>query len=114
VTKVRTFVVAAGLAMVLVVAGACGGDDEEAGGGGGASTGAEIFSTSCATCHGQDGEGGYGPQLGGGAVAETFPDIEDQIAVITNGRANMPAFEGQLSPEQIRTVAEYEREELGQ
>jgi mono/diheme cytochrome c family protein len=112
----RTVLVAGVLALVLVVAGACGDDDEGSGGGGGegATGGAAVFSENCATCHGQDGEGGYGPELGGGAVAEAFPDIEDQIAVITNGRANMPAFEGELTDEQIRSVAEFEREELGQ
>jgi cytochrome c551 len=115
-TKTRTMITAAVLALTLVVAGACGGDDEGAGGGGGGgpTEGSEIFSQNCATCHGQAGEGGFGPELGGGAVAEAYPDIEDQIAVITNGRASMPAFGGDLSDEQIRAVATFEREELGQ
>ena len=101
-----------GLALLL---GACGGDDEGASGGDGPrGPGADVYSQSCASCHGQDGEGGIGPQLGGGAVVDAFPDIGDQIAVITNGRGSMPSFEGQLSAEQIEAVATFEREGLGQ
>jgi mono/diheme cytochrome c family protein len=47
-------------------------------------------------------------------VAEAFPDIEDQIAVIRDGRNGMPAWEGDLTPDEIEAVATYEREELGQ
>lgn len=102
---------------LLVLAAACGGDDESGGGDGpppGGGSGAEIYGQNCATCHGQDGEGGIGPELGGGAVAEAYPDVEDQIAIITNGRAGMPAWRDQLTPEQIRAVAMFEREGLGQ
>jgi cytochrome c551 len=115
VTKIRVLLIGGTVALALLL-GACGSDDDEGasseGGGGGG--GGEVYRQNCASCHGQDGEGGIGPELGGGAVAEAFPDIEDQIAVITNGRGNMPSFEGQLTEEQIRQVATFEREELGQ
>ena len=94
---------------------ACGGDS---GGGGDAgdeeSLGQQVYSTNCARCHGPDGEGGVGPQLGDGAVKENYPDLEDQLTVIREGRNGMPSWEGQLTPEEIEAVAVYEREELGQ
>ncbi|OWY62111.1 hypothetical protein B7486_60180 [cyanobacterium TDX16] len=112
----RVLLIGGTVALALLL-GACGGDDDEGasgGDGGGGGTGQELYSQNCASCHGQDGEGGIGPELGGGAVAEAFPDIADQIAVITNGRGNMPSFDGQLTAEQIEAVATFEREELGQ
>jgi mono/diheme cytochrome c family protein len=115
VTKIRVLLIGGTVALALLL-GACGDDDEGASSDGSqpAGGGAEVFSQNCASCHGQDGEGGIGPQLGDGAVAEAYPDVEDQIAVITNGRGNMPSFDGQLTEDQIRSVAMFEREELGQ
>jgi mono/diheme cytochrome c family protein len=76
------------------------------------SPGARIFSFNCAGCHGVDGGGGVGPKLAG-EVTKDFPDIEDQIAVVRDGRRSMPAFGGNLSDEQLRQVVEYTRTELG-
>jgi len=103
-------VLAAAAALIL---SACGGDSEPSGDGGEASLGQSVYEDNCARCHGPDGEGGVGPQLGDGAVAENYPDIEDQLVVIREGRNGMPAWEGTLSPEEIEAVAMYEREELG-
>ncbi len=105
------------LAAATLFLAACGGDSEpggDGGGGGEASLGEEVYGDNCARCHGPDGEGGTGPQLGDGAVAENFPDIEDQIEVIREGRNGMPAWEDSLTPEEIEAVATFEREELGQ
>jgi len=71
--------------------------------------GSEVFGNRCSSCHGSDAGGGLGPQLSKGRVVARFPDIADQIAVITNGRGGMPGFKAQLSAEEIRAVAEYER-----
>jgi len=73
------------------------------------SPGAQVFAASCAACHGADGGGGTGPQLAGGAAAKRFPDVEDQITFVTDGRGAMPSFGGRLSPAQIRDVVEYTR-----
>jgi mono/diheme cytochrome c family protein len=62
-------VVALAAALALVLA-ACGGDSEPGGGGGEESQGETVYSANCARCHGPDGEGGVGPQLGDGAVEE--------------------------------------------
>lgn len=76
--------------------------------------GQEVFNARCASCHGADGGGGFGKKLAG-EVEENFPNIDDQIAVVTNGRegTNMPAFGDQLSDEDIEAVVRYTRESLG-
>ena len=51
-----------------------------------ANAGAAIYATRCASCHGDDGGGSFGPALGGGVVVGRFPDPNDQIAVVTKGR----------------------------
>ena len=71
--------------------------------------GAQVFAASCAACHGADGGGGTGPQLAGGAASERFPDVEDEIAFVTDGSGTMPSFGGRLTPAQIRQVVEYTR-----
>ena len=74
--------------------------------------GATIYARSCSGCHGPRGEGGVGPQLGGGAVVRSLPDEEDHVAVVADGRGGMPAFGDTLSDEEIRAVVAYERTEL--
>lgn len=74
--------------------------------------GQEVFESNCARCHGPDGGGGVGPKLAEGEVVDNYPDVEDQIAVIVEGRGAMPSWEGQLDPEEIRAVARYTRESL--
>ena len=54
-------------------------------------------------CHGEDGRGGHG----GGAPLNEVVDISAVVAVVTDGRNNMPSFATLLSPEQIRDVAAY-------
>jgi len=78
----------------------------------GGSPGAAIFASNCAKCHGADGAGLIGPQLAG-TVVEKYPDVADQIAVVTSGRKGMPSFNGVLSDKQIQQVVEYTRTDLG-
>lgn len=75
-------------------------------------TGRAIYGASCASCHGADGGGGVGSRLQGAALAETYPDIEDQIDLVLNGRERMPAFIGRLDRDQVRAVVRYTREVL--
>jgi mono/diheme cytochrome c family protein len=70
--------------------------------------GATLFAANCSACHGVDGEGGMGPQLLRGAVASHLSEGEE-LSVVTNGRAGMPAWSGALSPEQIQQVVAYTR-----
>jgi len=76
--------------------------------------GAAVFGQSCAGCHGGDGSGGIGPRLAGGRVVADFPDPQEQIAVVTNGRGGMPAFGERLSAEEIAAVVEYTRTVLAE
>lgn len=71
-----------------------------------------LYEQHCANCHAVDGAGAIGPQLNDGRVVERFPEIDDQIAVITVGRADlgMPPFGDTLTEEQIQAVAEYTRQ----
>lgn len=76
-------------------------------------TGRRVFVGSCARCHGSTGGGGaIAPQLSDGRVARVYPNLEDQLEVIRDGRGNMPSFGGLLTEQEIRSVARYEREVL--
>ncbi|RMH77630.1 MAG: cytochrome c [Actinomyces sp.] len=74
--------------------------------------GRQIYRNRCAGCHGGAGEGGRGPRLGGGAVVEAYPDIADQVAVVTDGRGGMPAWGGVLDEAEIEAVVRFTREVL--
>jgi mono/diheme cytochrome c family protein len=78
----------------------------------GAPAGQAIFATRCASCHGADGGGGFGPTLAG-VVASRYPDPADQEAVVANGRGAMPSFSDSLTPQQIRAVVDFTRTALG-
>jgi mono/diheme cytochrome c family protein len=77
----------------------------------GADVGEAIYTTRCASCHGGDGSGGFGPALAG-VVASNFPNPADQAVVIANGRGSMPSFADSLTPEEIDAVVVYTREDL--
>ena len=74
--------------------------------------GATLYATRCASCHGDDGSGGFGPALAG-VVSDVFPNEADEIAVVANGRGSMPSFADSLTPEQIAAVVEFTRTGLG-
>jgi len=76
--------------------------------------GERVYSANCASCHGPSGAGNVGPALGAGAVVEKYPFMEDQIAVINEGRGAMPSFAHTLTVGEIEAVALFEREQLGQ
>jgi mono/diheme cytochrome c family protein len=78
----------------------------------GADTGRAIFTTRCASCHGADGGGGFGPALAG-VVVRRFPNPADQQVVVANGRGSMPSFAGSLTPEQIAAVVAFTRTNPG-
>lgn len=77
--------------------------------------GNEIFAASCAVCHGDDGQGGVGPQLNDGAVVAAYPNVQDEVKVVENGKGGgrMPSFASQLSKAEIQAVVEYTRTGLG-
>lgn len=118
----------------------CDGSAFEGRGGGGAeaaallAVGQEAYASGaqCGSCHGSNGQGGTGPAMAGGAVLETWPSCEDQvtwIALGSNGwsvdvgstygaqskpvQGGMPGFNGDLTDEEIRAVAAFERIRFG-
>jgi cytochrome c oxidase cbb3-type subunit 3 len=66
----------------------------------------ELYGKYCASCHGADGKGGFGPDLSGEYVYG-----KNEIAVqesIASGRPNsMPAFDKRLSGAEIDKLTEY-------
>jgi quinohemoprotein ethanol dehydrogenase len=90
-------------------AGAKGGEEESkeaaAGGAGNPEAGMAVFSENCSICHGSTGHGGNGgPNLTTQPKAKTESGAIEQV---TNGGGGMPAFNGQLSEEEIKDVAAY-------
>ena len=97
---------AIGVFVVMLFANEPGGEGAAAG------PGARIYADRCASCHGSTGDGISGPKLADGEVVEAYPDIADEIAVVTDGipRTSMPSFEARgLSPTEIRQVVQYTR-----
>jgi mono/diheme cytochrome c family protein len=112
----RLMVALALLAVLAVLAAACGGGGNHTSktkpststSVASSQQGAQIFQAKCASCH--------DARLAG-QVTRDFPNIDDEIAVVTNGRASpletMPSFGGVLTGAQIRDVVEYTRVQLG-
>ncbi len=72
-----------------------------------------VYSARCQSCHGAQGGGGRGPNVTSANVIAAYPNIADQIAIIANGKGEMPRFDGDLSAAEIEAVARYSREVLG-
>lgn len=75
--------------------------------------GAEIYNTSCASCHQMNGEGvpGTFPAIKGSPIATG--KIADHIGIVTKGKGMMPAFAEMLNPAEIAAVVTYQRNALG-
>jgi mono/diheme cytochrome c family protein len=120
----RVWIIAVVLALLVVAAAGCGGDDDDDSGGaattaattaetteGGADGAAVFASAGCGTCHtlaaaGSDGT--TGPNLD-----DLKPDEETVEEQVRSGGGGMPAFEGQLSDDEIEAVATYVAESAG-
>lgn len=72
--------------------------------------GAETFASTCASCHGAQGEGGVGPAFAG--IRERYPDVADHVQIVVDGRGQMPSFGPALTDTQVDAVVAYEREVL--
>jgi quinohemoprotein ethanol dehydrogenase len=110
------------LALTGGVASGCGGGNDEASTApppattatetddGQASSGAQLFSSNCQSCHGVEGTGGHvGPDLQKSSVAEDLAKVEKQVR---NGGGAMPAFGDVLSDEEIDVLSRYVVEEI--
>ena len=66
----------------------------------------------CASCHGAEGQGGFGPELAGNAY---LADIGGLLGIILGGfeEHGMPAWADRLDDHQIAAVATYVRNSWG-
>lgn len=72
-----------------------------------------VYGQRCSICHGNGGQGGRGKRLNGGRAEELYPNIEEMILVITDGKGSgMPSFSEKLTAAERRAVARYVREVL--
>lgn len=69
---------------------------------GDATAGADVFAANCASCHAADGTGGTGPDLT--AEAEDPAEIAEYVLY---GEDEMPAFDGDLTDQEIADVVAY-------
>ena len=70
--------------------------------------GMEIFNAGCTSCHLVDGTGSAaGRSLIDVALEQ--PDRSVHIASVTNGRGNMPSYEGRLTEDEIDAAVTYVR-----
>lgn len=71
-------------------------------------SGANLYSQNCVSCHGSSGDLGVG---GASNLATSTLTVYEKIEVISKGRNAMQAysseFGGNLSPEKIKSIAEY-------
>jgi len=79
-----------------------------------ADTGAELFKSKCAMCHGPDGKGqtAMGKKLNIRDLSS--PEVQKQsdtelANVIAKGKGKMPAYEGKLTNDQIQDVVKFIR-----
>ena len=77
-----------------------------------APSGAQLFTTNCAGCHGRDGGGGIGPQLRDGAVLRAFKDAASEVSFVKGGGGGMPSFEDRLSEADLQAIVEFTRTTL--
>lgn len=68
-----------------------------------------IYTERCASCHGEQGEGVYGPAIAGSASATKFPDPAEQVRIVLEGKGRMRAYAGELTREQVEAVIAYVR-----
>ncbi|GAA5315973.1 MAG: cytochrome c oxidase subunit II [Candidatus Pelagadaptatus aseana] len=76
--------------------------------------GESRYATSCAACHGVNGEGGVGPAIKGSAIAAG--NLAAHMDIIVNGSANNPmmaAYGPQLSEADIASVITFQRNAWG-
>jgi len=70
--------------------------------------GKSVYDAACGFCHGGTGEGGHG----GGPALTAVTGVGAVTQVVGEGRNDMPAFGGALTPEQIRDVSAYVAQQL--
>jgi len=77
-------------------------------------SGADIYGSRCAACHGADGQGqgGASPRLAGDALV-TASDPTGLIAIVVHGKGTMPGYRPGLSDADIASLLTYVRSSWG-
>ncbi len=75
---------------------------------GDATAGADVFATSCAACHGANGEGGSGPAMTDEVPGKTDAEVQD---IILNGDGSMAPVP--LEDQDLADLIAYLRAEFG-
>jgi mono/diheme cytochrome c family protein len=73
--------------------------------------GEALFRTNCAACHGQNGEGGFGPTLAGNTFVSSVSSLVNQI-FFGNAERGMPGFT-QLDNATIAAISTHVRNSWG-
>ena len=89
-----------GIALLLVLGG-CSVTDEYVIGG-------DLYERSCVACHGVNGSGGIGDEIGAGTNTELNLSDEQIAGVIVVGPGNMPGF-SRFTSEQVDSLVDYVR-----
>ena len=64
----------------------------------------KLYKINCALCHGEDGKLGAN---GSKDLTASPLTLEERVAIISNGKGNMTAFQGKLPQHQIEALAAY-------
>lgn len=77
-------------------------------------TGAGLFKTKCAACHGPDGKGETAMGKANKLRDLSSPEVQKQSdaelsTIIENGKGKMPAYGKSLKPEQVKDLVAYLR-----
>jgi mono/diheme cytochrome c family protein len=91
--------------LIMFVVAGCSGPADDA-------FGADLYSSSCAHCHGSDLAGGIGPPLGAGSNAATLTD-QQIVDVIRIGPGAMTSFGNRFTEAQLDSLVDYLRTEQG-
>ena len=75
--------------------------------------GEQVYQRQCVACHGGEGGGGVGPSLRGTELMTDEARIGENIEIVRDGRAAMPAFGNQLSAREMAAVISYQRNAFG-
>ena len=68
--------------------------------------GRAVYGDSCATCHGKDGSGAFGPDLRGKGHKYTY---DQHRRIIERGKRSMPGFGASLTRQEIEAVVAHVR-----
>lgn len=63
---------------------------------------AEVFSTQCAGCHEDQGQGARGPAIKPSKLSE-----QELFTIIADGRGDMPAFRGRLAESEVQALISF-------